>query len=57
MHGRGARWEAIRALFDVECRRLGFNQDEDGGEETSANPARGFSRPGDQRSLFNDENP
>jgi DNA repair photolyase len=57
MHGRGARWEAIRALFDVECRRLGFNQDEDGGEATSANPARGFSRPGDQRSLFNDENP
>ena len=24
-HGQGARWEAIRALFELECRRLGLN--------------------------------
>jgi len=56
MHGQGARWEAIRSLFDVECRRLGFNREDDD-EETSAKPIRGFSRPGDQWSLFEDEKP
>jgi hypothetical protein len=49
MHGQGPRWEAIHSLFDVECRRLGFNdsddQEEDGG-------LRGYSPPGEQRSLF-----
>lgn len=28
MHGRGARWETVRALFDVTCRRLGLTTHE-----------------------------
>ena len=27
MEGVGPRWEAIESLFEVECRRLGFNRD------------------------------
>ena len=26
MHGVGPRWDAIAALFDAQCRRLGFNE-------------------------------
>src|SRR5262249_29158750 len=52
MHGQGPRWDAIHSLFDLECRRLGLNADDGGEEGTSAPPARGFSRPGDQWSLF-----
>ena len=29
MEGRGPRWAAIETLFDVECRRLGFNAEDD----------------------------
>jgi DNA repair photolyase len=25
MHGEGPRWDAVRALFELHCRRLGFN--------------------------------
>lgn len=28
MEGTGPRWQAIESLFDVECRRLGFNRAE-----------------------------
>ena len=24
MHGRGARWEALARMFDLQCRRLGY---------------------------------
>ncbi len=48
MHGLGPRWQAIHDLFDVECRRLGFNErDNCTGEEP-----RRFYRPGEQRDLF-----
>jgi DNA repair photolyase len=50
MHGVGPRWEAIRNLFDVECRRVGFNKErvgEEGEEEETT-----FRRPGTQRDLF-----
>jgi DNA repair photolyase len=29
MEGRGPRWAAIETLFDVECRRLGFNVEDE----------------------------
>ncbi len=47
MHGVGPRWEAIRSLFDVECRRLGFNEERTGDETKNA-----FRRPAAQRDLF-----
>jgi DNA repair photolyase len=53
MHGVGPRWEAIRNLFDVECRRLGFNEErvgEEGEEEETT-----FRRPGTQWDLFGPE--
>jgi len=50
MHGVGPRWDAIRTLFDVECRRLGFN-DERVGERGETERAR-FLRPGEQGELF-----
>jgi DNA repair photolyase len=54
MHGVGPRWEAIRSLFDVECRRLGFNEErvgEEGEEEETT-----FRRPGGaQWDLFGPE--
>jgi len=50
MHGQGPRWEAIRSLFDVECRRLGFDEDDE--EERESGGLRGYSPPGEQRSLF-----
>jgi DNA repair photolyase len=50
MHGVGPRWEAIRNLFDVECRRLGFNEERVGekGEQKETT----FRRPGTQWDLF-----
>jgi DNA repair photolyase len=50
MHGLGPRWDAIHALFDLECRRLGFNESDH--EEEDEGGLRGYSPPGDQRSLF-----
>jgi len=48
MHGIGPRWEAIETLFEVECRRLGLNGDDDGARHTST-----FRRPGPaQGELF-----
>lgn len=46
MRGVGPRWEAIRDLFDAQCRRLGFNED--------ASPDRpsSFRRPSPQAELF-----
>lgn len=48
MHGLGPRWQAIRDLFDVECRRLGFNERGNCAEEEP----RRFFRAGEQRELF-----
>jgi len=51
MRGVGPRWDAIRNLFDLECRRLGFNQErvgENGEEERD----RRILRPGEQGHLF-----
>src|SRR5262249_40334446 len=50
MHGQGPRWEAIRSLFDVECGRLGFDENDE--EERESGGLRGYSPPGEQRSLF-----
>jgi DNA repair photolyase len=52
MHGVGPRWEAIRSLFDVECRRLGFNEGRVGEEEEEETT---FLRPGTQGDLFDPE--
>jgi DNA repair photolyase len=46
MRGLGPRWAAIEALYRAECRRLGFNRDE---EEPRGST---FRRPGGQGSLF-----
>jgi hypothetical protein len=51
MHGVGPRWAAIQSLFDVECRRLGFNEERTGEETGNA-----FRRPDAQRDLFDSEN-
>jgi DNA repair photolyase len=49
MEGVGPRWAAIETLFEVECRRLGFNRQADGTPHTST-----YRRPpaGPQRGLF-----
>lgn len=48
MEGVGPRWQAIESLFEVECRRLGFNRDGDMHPRTST-----FRRPAPaQQSLF-----
>lgn len=46
MRGVGPRWEAIEALFEAQCRRLGFNQPE-AKQKRSA-----FRRPSAQAELF-----
>ncbi len=51
MHGVGPRWEAMRNLFDLECRRLGFNEERTGGHEGE----KSFQRPGQQGALFERE--
>ena len=47
MHGVGPRWEAIKSLFDTQCRRLGLNL-----QRAGAKPVQTFRRPTDQGSLF-----
>jgi len=49
MEGSGARWETLRQLFDVQCRRLGFEQ-----RERESEIPRG-PRGGRQGLLFPDE--
>jgi hypothetical protein len=49
MHGIGPRWDAISTLFDLECRRLGLN------EESLGERPSGFRRPERQSSLFSDD--
>jgi len=46
MHGVGPRWDAIEALFEAQCRRLGLNAREDWDMPS------GFRRPGAQADLF-----
>jgi DNA repair photolyase len=48
MHGEGPRWDAIEALFEAQCRRLGLNLRDE------AEIASGFRRPNRQASLFAD---
>ena len=50
MVGRGPRWETIEALFDVQCRRLGLNTDDD--EEEPDERRSTFRRPSPQADLF-----
>ena len=50
--GRGERWKAIKALFDVECRRLGLNAGYDDEEDEDASEASTFRRPSPQGELF-----
>jgi DNA repair photolyase len=49
MVGRGPRWQTIEALFDAQCRRLGFNGGDD--EERADDPSP-FRRPSPQGDLF-----
>ncbi|MEP7124962.1 MAG: radical SAM protein, partial [Byssovorax sp.] len=49
MTGQGARWEAVQSLFDVHCRKLGLNRDQERGEGVSKNA---FRRPTAQGRLF-----
>ena len=51
MVGRGARWAAIEALFETQCRRLGLNT-EHGKEEEEEERASAFRRPTAQSELF-----
>lgn len=53
MVGRGPRWEAIEALFEVQCRRLGLNTDENDEDEFDE-PTSPFRRPSPQGGLFSD---
>ena len=49
MRGRGARWEAVRSLFDVQCRRLGL----DPGEGDELRPL--LPQPVERQSLLFEE--
>ncbi len=49
MSGRGARWEAVQALFDVHCRKLGLNTGYERAEGLTKNA---FRRPSAQGRLF-----
>ena len=51
MRGVGARWDAIHDLFDLECRRLGFNE-ERVGEENRDGRETTFRRLGRQGELW-----
>jgi DNA repair photolyase len=53
MVGRGPRWEAIEALFDAQCRRLGLNaaEDDEGESDDHTSP---FRRPTTQGELFSE---
>ena len=48
MAGTGPRWEAIENLFEIECRRLGLNQDAEPKHPRTST----FRRPKPQASLF-----
>lgn len=50
MRGEGARWDAIRALFDMHARRLGLNAGE--AADTGITEQESFRRPRRQLSLF-----
>lgn len=50
MRGNGPRWDAIRGLFEAQCRRLGMNEQVVGEDEDG--PAKTFRRPTRQGSLF-----
>jgi DNA repair photolyase len=52
MRGNGPRWDAITALFEAQCRRLGMNEQVVGADEDGA--AGTFRRPTRQGSLFGD---
>lgn len=53
MQGEGPRWQAIQALFDAHCRRLGFTAyDPESGERLVESAGTTFARPSAQRSLF-----
>lgn len=54
MVGRGARWEAIEALFEAQCRRLGLNTRADDDEDDSGEEPSPFRRPSSQGALFED---
>ncbi len=49
MRGVGPRWEVIESLFEIECRRLGLNQERVGGAGKKA-----FRRPAAHATLFED---
>jgi DNA repair photolyase len=51
MRGVGARWDAIHDLFDLECRRLGFNA-ERVGEGNAGEEETTFLRPGEQGEMW-----
>jgi DNA repair photolyase len=51
MRGVGPRWGAIHDLFELECRRLGFNEERiDEGNEDEEETT--FRRPGEQGELW-----
>jgi DNA repair photolyase len=54
MTGLGPRWEAIRALFEAHCRRLGLNVSMEGDDEDEPDPdpPTTFRRPSRQGELF-----
>jgi DNA repair photolyase len=50
MHGTGPRWQAIEALFDTTCRKLGLDR---GSAGRASEPSRStFRRPDPQGTLF-----
>ncbi len=51
MSGSGPRWDAVEALFDITCRRLGLNLRREEEDHWQHEPTT-FQRPGDQLSLF-----
>jgi len=51
--GQGERWTMVERLFDVTCRRLGLNADEESSRETVKHSP--FRRPGETMSLFAQE--
>jgi DNA repair photolyase len=61
MRGFGPRWQAIQALFDTHCRRLGLDfgwmREDEGGGGGDGDPTEGdepttFRRPSSQQTLF-----
>jgi DNA repair photolyase len=50
MHGKGQYWSAQEKLFEVYCKKLGFNEQRVGTENARKMPT--FRRPGAQALLF-----